>query len=342
MKFGAVTLDEAIGGIAVHTVRHADLVIKKGVTVTAAHVEHLRALQIEHIVVARLEAGDVAENEAAHTLATAFAGANLRLQRPFTGRCNVFATCAGLLLVDTPSIDGVNEADERLTVATLPAWRQVADGEMVATIKVIPYAVPAQLLAAVAALARRHPLRVAAFSPLRVGVISTLLPGLKGTVIDKTLRVLEQRLRAAQATIVRASRVAHETTALAAALAETASGCDIVVVFGASAIADRRDVIPAALEAVGGEIEQMGMPVDPGNLLLVGRLMCGGRAVQVLGAPGCARSPKENGFDWVLNRLLAGMAVTSRDIRRMGVGGLLSEIPHRGQARAGDGKAPQE
>ena len=101
------------------------------------------------------------------------------------------------------------------------------------------------------------------------------------------------------------------------------------MVFGASAITDRRDVIPTAVEMAGGKIEQLGMPVDPGNLLLIASL----DGKPVLGAPGCARSPKENGFDWVLQRLLAGVPVTSADIRRMGVGGLLMEIVSRGQPR---------
>ena len=71
------------------------------------------------------------------------------------------------------------------------------------------------------------------------------------------------------------------------------------------------------------------MTVDTGNLLLVGELA--GRPV--LGAPGCARSPKENGFDWVLSRLLAGLPVTRCDIAGMGVGGLLMEIVTRPQPR---------
>jgi molybdenum cofactor cytidylyltransferase len=124
--------------------------------------------------------------------------------------------------------------------------------------------------------------------------------------------------------------VPHETNALAAAVREvTAAGAELIIVFGASAIADRRDVIPSALEACGGRIEHLGMPVDPGNLLLVGDL--DGRPV--LGAPGCARSPKENGFDWVLVRLLAGLPVAGADITRMGVGGLLMEIVTRPQPR---------
>jgi molybdenum cofactor cytidylyltransferase len=98
---------------------------------------------------------------------------------------------------------------------------------------------------------------------------------------------------------------------------------------GASAISDRRDVIPAAIEQAGGRITLFGMPVDPGNLLLLGEL----DGTRVVGLPGCARSPKRNGFDFVLWRLLAGLTVGRPDIAAMGVGGLLSEIPSRPQPR---------
>src|SRR5204863_934808 len=125
-------------------------------------------------------------------------------------------------------------------------------------------------------------------------------------------------------------RVPHESRALAQALDEVlGAGAELAIVFGASAIADRRDVIPAAVEAIGGSIGHFGMPVDPGNLLLIAQAQ--GRPV--LGAPGCARSPKENGFDWVLMRLLAGLDVSREDIIGMGVGGLLMEIVTRPQPR---------
>jgi molybdenum cofactor cytidylyltransferase len=126
-------------------------------------------------------------------------------------------------------------------------------------------------------------------------------------------------------------RVPHEQAALAGAIAQVRdAGAELVIVFGASAIADRRDVIPMAIETAGGEIEHFGMPVDPGNLMLVGRIA----GQPVVGAPGCARSPKENGFDWILMRLLAGLPVTRADITGMGVGGLLMEIVTRPQPRA--------
>jgi molybdenum cofactor cytidylyltransferase len=149
-------------------------------------------------------------------------------------------------------------------------------------------------------------------------------------VVEKTLRVTAERLAPAGATIIADRRVPHDETALAAAIRELLGfGAELVIVFGASAIADRRDVIPAAITEIGGAIEHFGMPVDPGNLLLIGS--AGG--VPVLGAPGCARSPVENGFDWVLMRLLAGLKVTRAELTGMGVGGLLMEIVTRPQPR---------
>jgi molybdenum cofactor cytidylyltransferase len=142
--------------------------------------------------------------------------------------------------------------------------------------------------------------------------------------------------------VVAEERVSHEAPALTQAIQAMAPLCDLLIVYGASAITDRRDVIPAALEAAGGRIAHFGMPVDPGNLLLVGALTRDDVEIPVLGAPGCARSPKENGFDWVLHRLLAGLPVTGADIRRMGVGGLLMEIVSRGQPRTGEAPTPDE
>ena len=61
------------------------------------------------------------------------------------------------------------------------------------------------------------------------------------------------------------------------------------------------------------------MPVDPGNLLLLGKI----KKIPIIGLPGCARSPSLNGFDWVLERVLSGNNISDIDISNMGVGGLL-------------------
>lgn len=333
MKFGPLPVVEASGAIVAHAVRGDGLVLKKGQVVTADHQRALTAAGIGTIVAARLDAEDVGEDEAARRLAARLAGVNLRREGAFTGRVNLFAEKAGLVVVDAARIAAINGIDEAVTVATLARFRAVAPGDMVATVKIIPFAVPHATLAAAMTVAGEGAVGVAAFRPLRIGVVSTLLPGLKPSVVAKTLRVMQARLAPAGASIAREMRVAHEIGALTQALAAIAPFCDVLLIFGASAITDRRDVIPAAIEAFGGRVDHFGMPVDPGNLLLLGAR----GSLPIIGAPGCARSPRENGFDWVLQRILADVPVTAADIMGMGVGGLLMEIASRPQPRLGDG-----
>ena len=332
MKFGSVPVTEAEGGIAVHSIRKAGLVLKKGTLIGPSEVAALRAASVGELVVARLEPGDVSEDQAAADIAGAVAGEGVRVDRAFTGRANLFADQPGVLVVDKTAIDCLNLIDEAVTFATLPAFKPVVAGEMIGTVKIIPFAVAGAVRDATVAVARtKAPLiRVAPYRIRKVGVVSTVLPGLATKVIEKTLTVTAERLKPAGAAIVAERRVAHEQAAIAKAIEEVLrEGAEIVLVFGASAIADRRDAIPAAVAAVGGTVEHFGMPVDPGNLLLMGQV----RGKPVLGAPGCARSPKENGFDWVLMRLLAGVAVPRETIAAMGVGGLLMEIVTRPQPR---------
>jgi molybdenum cofactor cytidylyltransferase len=333
MKFGAVAPAEAKGGIVVHSIRKGGLVLKKGTVVGDAEIAALAAAGVAAIMVARLEPGDVSEDAAAAELAAAVAGDGVTVDRAFTGRANLFAESAGVVVIDKARVDRFNEVDPDITLATLAGFAPVVAGKMIATVKIIPFAVARAARDEALAVAREAaPLvRIAPYRIRKVGVISTVLPGLADKVIEKTLRVTGERLAPAGAAIVAERRVPHETAALARALDEIlAGGAELVLVFGASAIADRRDVIPAAVEAVGGTLEHFGMPVDPGNLMLV----ASARGRPVLGAPGCARSPKENGFDWVLVRLLCGLPVHRGDLTAMGVGGLLMEIVTRPQPRA--------
>ncbi len=330
MKFGPVPIAEAEGAIAAHSLRHASGIIKKGTILSAELIETLRAAGIDEIVAARLEPGDVHEDEAARRVAEVLTGTHIRLDEAGTGRCNLYAEEAGLFVVDRSAIDALNRLDPGITIATLEEFRPVETGRMVGTVKIIPFAVPSAAVDAAVALANAPILSIAPWRPLKVGLAATTLPGLKPKIMDKTRRILEERLQPTRASLLDEVRVPHETASLADALGNLREqGADVLVAFGASAITDPADVIPAAIEAAGGHVRHVGMPVDPGNLLLIGEL--DGRPV--LGAPGCARSPVENGFDWVLNRLLAGLDVTPDDVTGMGVGGLLMEIVSRPQPR---------
>jgi molybdenum cofactor cytidylyltransferase len=333
MRFGEIPVGEAAGAILAHSLRFSATALKKGRVLSEADIAALSAAGVSEIVAARLDPGDLREDAAADRIAAAIAGTDVKASPAFTGRANLFAETRGLLVFDRDRLDRLNLVAEAVTLGTLPPFATVEPRQMVATVKIIPFAVPEQAVLRAAAVAGQGGplLRVAAFAPRRVALIQTRLPGLKESILDKTRAVTETRLRALGSALASEDRVDHSAAELAPRIAAAVkAGAELVLVHGASVIVDRRDVIPASVEKAGGRMEHFGMPVDPGNMLLLGRL----GAVPVLGLPGCARSPKVNGFDWVLERLCAGVPVGREDIMRMGAGGLLAEIPSRPLPRA--------
>ena len=336
MKFGLRPTRETAGTILAHSVRLDPGTIKKGTRLSPADVDRIMAAGIDEIVVATLDPGDLLEDETASRLAAAIAGPGIDAAPAATGRVNLYAAAAGLLEFDRASLIALNRIDEGITVATLPHHARVEEGRMVATIKIIPYAVPAASLEkALAAIQAAAPfISLHPFKPHRAGLILGRAPETKSKLVEKREAVTRTRVEELGSTLEKTEVVDQEVPAVAAAITRAAeAGLDPILVFGASAIVDRGDVIPAAIEVAGGQVHHFGMPVDPGNLLLVGSLE--GRSV--IGVPSCASSPKLNGLDWVLERTLAGLPTTSADLAEMAPGGLLMEITSRPQPREATG-----
>lgn len=329
MSFGLIGLADAVGAVLAHTQRLPDLVLRKGTVLTPESVAALIKAGVEDVVALRLTPGDVPEDPAADRLAAALLTPGLTATRATTGRVNLMAEVPGLLQVDAAALDQFNLIDEALTVATLPNWASVTAREMVATIKVIPFAVPGRTLEAAEAI-NGSPLTLFPYKPLIVGLVMTSLPGLKESILAGTAEATAARVAGLTGTMLAPIETEHTQPAIAAALkALVAQGAQILLVAGASAVVDRRDVGPAGIIAAGGKILHFGMPVDPGNLICLGQIS----ALPALVLPGCARSPKLNGIDWVLSRLFAGLPVDGRILAGMGVGGLLKDVSARPMPR---------
>lgn len=332
MKFGPVPVRDAAGGILGHSLSAGSERFRKGRLLSADDIAVLEQAGHTSIYIARLDDTDMPEDEAAHRIALTLAGPQARVAAAFTGRANLYAESNGLARIDAVRLDQLNELDEALTVATVADYEPVETGQMLATVKIIPFAAPKTVIAAGEALLRDAPplVEVAPFRPQGFGLVLTRVGNTKDSVLTKTEQAVAQRLAQWGSHIASQRIVPHDEVAVAGAIVELkAAGCAPILIFGASATVDRLDVVPAGLVRAGGDVLHFGMPVDPGNLLMLGRHA----ETPVVGVPGCARSPKLNGFDWVLQRLCAGLEIGRRDIMRMGAGGLLKEIPSRPMPR---------
>lgn len=329
MKFGPVPLAQASGAILAHSVKVGGQKLRKGTTLTAEHIATLERSDLAEVIVARLETGDCHEDEAATLLAAALVPspekANLRVTKAFTGRVNLLADGPGVVVLDVDALQRFNQVHPMITVATVPQYQQMGAGGMVATIKVISYAVPHADVRRASELAHGA-IRLSAPEYRTAGLIVTDIPG--GPPNEKGVAAIRGRVEALGMKLTEVQVVPHRTGELAEALASL--GGDLAMILTGSATSDENDVAPAALRLAGGKVDRFGMPVDPGNLLFLGGL----RGRPVIGLPGCARSPALNGADWVLSRVACGIETTGADIAAMGVGGLLKEIPSRPQPRA--------
>ena len=165
----------------------------------------------------------------------------------------------------------------------------------------------------------------------KVELIQTYYDWQKRSIFTATSNVTSSRLDALGCPLQKETLIPHDHKSLCSEIKSSIdSGAQVLLISGASAITDRSDHIPAAILSVGGEIIQFGLAVDPGNLLLIGQI----GNTTIIGMPGCARSPKLNGFDWVLQLLMANIPINKEELADMGACGLLMEITSRPLPRA--------
>lgn len=333
MKFSEYHLSDALGAILAHSLRLPNKALKKGTILTQADLWFLKEFGYQKIVCAKLEEGDLNEDLAADELATLIAGPNLIKGNAFTGRCNLFAGIPGLLIYNPQNLNNFNSIDESITLGSLPPMQHVIKGQMVATLKIIPFAISQHLVRQMEVQTQNSEklLSITPYQKKKVTLIQSRLPGTKETVLDSTMKATSLRLQNLGISTLDEARCEHNQHSLTELIIRAVEKkAELILISGASAVVDRRDVVPAAIEKSGGKVKHFGMPVDPGNLLLLGAIS----NIDVIGIPGCARSPKLNGFDWVLQRILANMPLDGLDIMRMGSGGLLKDILTRPLPRA--------
>lgn len=323
MQFKEVAVVDAEGWTVAHSVELEDKRVPKNTIITGELQDILLAADIETVPAYRLEDGDLDENTAAHRIAHHLAGPHLRVGKPARGRCNLYADGPGLFHAAS-EFHEVNRVDPAIGVATLPDMAPVSHGKLVATIKIIPYGLAAERIMSVESLATK--LKILPFEPFEASIISS------GAALNaKAFNTTKNRIESIQGKVRETLRSAHTVQGVAAALErQSTSDVDLILLSGLSAISDHRDVLPAALEKAGGTIIHLGMPVDPGNLLMLGTI----KGKTVIGMPGCAKSPSINGFDWVLERFAARQPLTPEVIQSMGIGGLLKEPVDRPEPRA--------
>ncbi len=333
MKFGEALIADAVGAILAHKLYddRGKLIFNKGHVLTAADIPILRQHRLDRITVMRLDAADLHEDLAAERIGRAVAGSNVSWRAPGVGRANLTAAKRGVLHVNVPALELLNNIYDGMTIATLRTYTLVNPGEMVALVKVVPFGVPAARVVDVERIAESNAaaLRVLPLQSKQVALIVSGTEATRDRLIRSFYNPVKKRIEGWGSRLLPPTFVRHDEMSIAAAI-QAHAAADMIIIASISAIIDREDLVPSALRRAGGSITLHGVPVDPGSLLMMGYL---GEA-PVVGAPGCIKSPKTNVIDWILPRLLSGERLTRANLVSMGHGGLLKDIAERPMPRS--------
>ena len=272
MKFGEVSVEKALGAMLGHSLKVGGTTLKKGQKLTKKTLAFLQQNHVTRVTVARLAKEDIEENQAASELARAVAGRHARQAKSLAGRAAIYGRKSGILLIKKPAIDAINNLGQAIAIATLPPYSRVQQGQMLANIKILPLALAKKYHHAALKLAKTPPICIRPFLPRKTALVITQNDKLTPKVQQKCVAITRARLQNYKSPLTTITTAAHETDSLKHALmTPDVKKCQLILIFGASAIMDRQDVIPRALRQVGGRVVHFGMPVDPGNLLLLGK-----------------------------------------------------------------------
>ena len=325
-----IPVEEAVGLPLAHDIteiipgKHKGPAFRRGHIVRKEDISKLLDVGKRNLYVMELDRDELHEEEAAHRVAKAAAGPNLKLVGPSEGRVNLVAEIAGLLKIDSDLLYRLNSLGN-LVMATLLSDRYVNKGDVVAGTRTIPVVVKEELIHQAEALCKEHPIvRILPMPARRIHLIVTGSEVYTGRIQDGFEPVV-RRKTAAMGSHLADKQVANDDPDQIAKLIQEAqrAGAEIILVSGGMSV-DPDDKTPEGIRRSGARIESHGFPVLPGSMFLMAYL----NDTPILGLSGCVLHDPFSAFDILLPRLLAGDKITRADVMAMGHGGLQKKHDH--------------
>ena len=320
MQFGSIKLEKSEGSILAHSIKLENLNISKGTLLTENHIMDLRSKGVQSVVVARLENGDIEENKSAIIVSKAFSHNSLIFSKANTGRINIFSKHDGLLIYSVSSLISFNLIDEGIALALLTQNSFVKKKQLIGTLKVIPYSLPKKTILKFRRF--ENLIIIKAVKEKKFSLIQTSHKNMKESLYKKTSIETKKRVENLSCFLLDDTICEHNEKELTSKISSIIKkDIDILLISCASAVSDRNDILPKSIMNLGGNIIHFGLPVDPGNLLILASL----NNKLIVGMPGCARSPSLNGLDLILRMLVTDIKIDKKIIASLGVGGLLKD-----------------
>jgi len=316
-------------GLACHDVRNplqrTAVLVRKGSRLRRDDVVALFERGVRELHVAVPAPSDIGEDDAAVRLAEAVTGVGVTISPARFGQVVLRSDGRGLLRVHADRLEQVNQQPGVLVMTSPPAC--AADrGAPVGVVKCAPLFLEERTIEAVEAirLSAGAAVEVVPFQPHRVAFVAPV-ERLRGSVFERATVALRTALEWYGSSMPLVLRSGENVAEVAASFEQALSeGAELILAAGASAT-DPLDVMFEGLRRAGGQIEQVGIPAEPGTACWIGTL--GERPV--LGLASCELFGRPGALDLLLPAVLSGAPLDARLLRTIALGGLLLGGPAR-------------
>lgn len=322
-----VRVEEAIGMVLAHDLtkiipgEFKGAAFKKGHIIRPQDIEVLKNMGKNHINVFEPREGYIHENEAAARIAHALAGnSGLSFCGPSEGKVEIRSKVRGVVKIRVDALERINEVEE-LVVAAIHT-NSVADaGQNLAATRIIPLEINEEKIRYVEEIGREYSNRIIELhelKPMKVGLVITGTEVFAGRIKDGFAPVMKEKITHYGCCLVDARYCPDNLGVIEGCIEDLITkGADIILACGGMSV-DADDVTPLAIRNVSEQVVSYGMPVIPGNMLMLAYK----GSTAILGIPAAAIFLKTTSLDLLLPRLLIGERLERRDLTAYGHGGL--------------------
>lgn len=295
------------------------VLFKRGHVVEEGDIESLKNIGKDHIYVGQLEADQVHEEDAIAEISEALFGANVEASDVSEGKINLTSKVKGLFVIDRTLLRKINEIGD-YTITCKRSYTKVEEGDRLAGARIVPlWTEKGQVEKAKEILEVGPIFEVKEFRKLKVGCIITGDEVYYGRIKDAFKPVLEEKLSEFGAEVLGYEFLPDDEDRLVATFEKfKEEGADLVIFTGGMSV-DPDDITPRAIRETHAEVIVQGIPMQPGNMLMVARL----GETYLMGVPGASIHSKITSFDFFLPRVFAGIDLKREDFLEMAEGGLL-------------------
>ncbi len=317
--------EEAVGQILCHDITQIikgvtkDARFRKGHIVKEEDISVLLSLGKDNLYVWEHDDTMYHENEAAEILCNVCINEYMIPSDVKEGKIELKAACDGLYTIDVERLDEINDIDQ-IMIASRHTNTPVRKGDKLLGTRVIPLVIQKEKMELVKEKAGAVPLcQLHPYVLKKAGIVTTGNEVFYGRIQDTFTPVVAAKLREYDICVTEHITVNDDLENIKAAILELKEkGCELIIATGGMSV-DPDDKTPGAIKKSGADVISYGAPVLPGAMFCLAYFEDG---TPVIGLPGCVMYAKSTIFDLVLPRLAAKVAVTRKDITRLGHGGL--------------------